>query len=107
MRRFAKPALTLFLAALLLSGCDGLGMQETTEPTKVERISMMVDENTILDMERDYPDLKYADLSGSECYQAIAAYAARNPQVQVRYLVRLGAMAAAPDAQSLAGAGGL
>lgn len=101
MRRFAKPALTLFLAALLLSGCDGLGMQETTEPTKVERISMTVDENTILDMERDYPDLKYADLSGSECYQAIAAYAARNPQVQVRYLVRLGAMAAAPDAQSL------
>ena len=68
MRRFAKPALTLFLAALLFSGCDGLGMQETTEPTKVERISMMVDENTIRDMERDYPDLNYADLSGSECY---------------------------------------
>lgn len=103
MRRFVKPLLALLAVMLLLSGCDGLslGTPETTEPTRVERISMVVDENTILDMEREYPDLKYADLTGSECYQAIEAYAARNPQVQVHYLVRLGAMAAAPDAQSL------
>lgn len=103
MRRIVKPLLALLWAALLLSGCGVLnpGARETTEPTAVESISMVVDETTILDMERDYPDLKYADLSGSECYSAIQEYMARNPQVQVRYLVRLGAMAASPDAQSL------
>lgn len=98
-----KKMLLVLLPALLLTGCTLLGSEtpETTEPTRVERISMVVNEETILNLERDYPDLKYADLTGSECYQSIEAYAARNPQVEVKYLVRLGAMAAAPDARSL------
>ena len=102
MKFLAKIVPAACLLALLLCGCDvGLGTAETTEPTKIEAVSMVVDEQTLLEMEQNYPDLKEANLTGSECYQAIAAYAARNPQVKVTYLVRLGSMGAAPDAESL------
>lgn len=102
MKYSLKLILAVSLAALLLCGCEGgIGLAETTEAPKIERITMVVDERSILDLEQNYPDLKEADLTGSACYQAIEAYAARNPQVKVTYLVRLGTMAAAPDAQSL------
>lgn len=92
--------LSALVAAVLLTGCDA-GASKATTPPAVRQISMVVDEQTILDLEQNYPDLEEANLTGSECYQAIQAYAARNPQVKVTYLVRLGTMAASPDAQSL------
>lgn len=102
MKFLAKFVPAACLVGLLLCGCDvGPGAVETTEAAKIESISMVVDEQSILEVEKNYPDLKQANLTGSECYQAIAAYAARNPQVQVNYLVRLGTMGAAPDAESL------
>ena len=87
------------LTAALLSGC-GMNAPAATQPP-VRQISMVVDEQSILDLEQNYPDLEEVNLTGSECYQAIRDYAARNPQVKVTYLVRLGSMAASPDAKSL------
>lgn len=100
MHQQKRLYLAALLAALLLCGC-GKEELKATKPEPVRQISMVVDEGTILDLEQNYPDLEEANLTGSECYQAIQAYAARNPQVKVTYLVRLGAMAATPDARSL------
>ncbi|MGM9605266.1 MAG: hypothetical protein ACI3XG_09380 [Faecousia sp.] len=102
MKLVAKTAMAALLA-LLLCGCgrEALPIAETTTEPKVERIAMVVTEQSLLELEQNYPDLVEADLTGSECYGAIQAYAARNPQVQVHYLVRLGSTAAAPDAAAL------
>ena len=96
-------ALLALLAAALLCGCgkESLPFTETTTQPRVERIAQVVTEQSLLELEQNYPDLLEADFTGSECYDAIRAYAARHPQVKVRYLVRLGTMAAEPDAQAL------
>lgn len=88
------------LLALLLCGCSREGPEAASGP-QVERVAMVVTEESLLELERNYPDLTEADFTGSECYDAIRAYAARNPQVRVRYLVRLGDTAAEPEAQAL------
>ena len=76
MKFLAKFVPAACLVGLLLCGCDvGPGAVETTEAAKIESISMVVDEQSILELEKNYPDLKQANLTGSECYQAIAAYA--------------------------------
>lgn len=102
MKLIVKAAMAALLAALLC-GCGkiALPIAETTTEPKVERITAVVTEQSLLELERDFPDLVEADFTGSECYDAIRAYAARNPQVTVHYLVRLGAMAAAPEATAL------
>ena len=102
MKLIVKAAMAALLAALLC-GCGKieLPIAETTTEPKVERITTVVTEQSLLELERDFPDLVEADLTGSECYDAIRAYAARNPQVTVHYLVRLGEMAASPDATAL------
>ena len=102
MKLFGKILLVCCFAAVLLCGCDmGIGAVETTEPTRMESLTTVVDEQTIMELEQNYPDLKEVNLTGSECYQAIMDYAERNPQVKVTYLVRLGTMAASPDAEYL------
>ncbi len=103
MRSWSKIILITLLVALLLSGCGmgALGATAPTEATAVEKMAAVVDESGLLALEQNYPGLKELDLTGSECYSAIQSYAARNPQVQVRYYVRLGKMAAPPDATAL------
>lgn len=98
MKLVAKTALSVLLVQLLC-GCAQV-VPEPTQP-KVERVNMVVTEQMLLDFEQNYPDLVEADFTGSECYDAIRAYAARNPQVKVRYLVRLGSTGADPDAEVL------
>ena len=102
MRLVAKTLLAALLA-LLLCGCGREASQPTETATvpKVERITQVVTEQSLLELEQNYRDLVEADFTGSECYDAIEAYAARNPQVRVRYLVRLGTTAAEPDAAAL------
>ncbi len=101
MRLFIKTVLAALLAALLLCGCEGgILPQETTEPP-VLRIAQVVTEQSLLELELLYPQLQEADFTGSECYDAIESYISRNPQVKVRYAVRLGNTAAAPDAETL------
>lgn len=101
MRLFIKTVLAALLAVVLLCGCEGgILPRETTEPP-VLRIAQVVTEQSLLELEQLYPQLQEADFTGSECYDAIESYIRRNPQVKVRYAVRLGNTAAAPDAQSL------
>lgn len=87
------------LLGLLLCGCAQIQL-EPTQP-KVERVTMVVTEESLLELEQNCPDLVEANFTGSECYDAIRAYAARHPQVTVRYLVRLGDMGADPEAEAL------
>ena len=101
--KLVSKAILAALAALLLCGCGRNAPQrtETTTEPKVERIAQVVTEQSLLELEQNYPDLLEADFTGSECYDAIEAYATRNPQVRVRYLVRLGSTAVEPDAAAL------
>lgn len=102
MKLVVKTAMALLLA-VLLCGCgkESLPFVETTTEPRVEQITAVVTEQSLLELEQNYPYLVEADFTGSECYDAIRAYAARNPQVRVRYLVRLGETAAEPEAQAL------
>lgn len=101
MKLLAK-FLPMALLLVLLCGCgpESTPTEAATEP-RVERIAQVVTEQSLLEIEQNYPDLLEADFTGSECYDAIEGYISRNPQVQVRYLVRLGTMAAEPNATGL------
>ena len=90
------------LLLILLSGCGQLSAPtETTTEPRVERIAQVVTEQSLLEIEQSCPDLLEADFTGSECYEAMEGFARRNPQIRVRYLVRLGTMAAEPDVTAL------
>lgn len=101
MRLFIKTVLAALLAAAVLCGCEGGILPEETTQPPVLQIAQVVTEQSLLELEQLYPQLQEADFTGSECYAAIESYARRNPQVRVRYAVRLGNTAAAPDAESL------
>ena len=55
----------------------------------MEEITAVLDARGIAELER-YPNLRRLDLSGSEDYEAILAYAESHPQVELRYTVDLG-----------------
>lgn len=93
------------LVLLCLTGCalPGGGEEETTEEVteetvpettvdpriEVKDLTMVVTDADILQLE-DYPNLRSADLSGSECYTAIIVYAQNHPEVDVTYTVDFG-----------------
>lgn len=78
---------------ILLAGCQNTPAEPTTTaPTTeppVTHLSLTVTEDTILQLEQ-YPSLKTLDLTGSTCYDAIAAYMRKHPSVDVTYTVDLG-----------------
>ncbi len=78
-----KMLACILLAVLLLcfAGCARENQQE--------HLQLVVTADSISQLE-DYPNLKSVDLSGSTCYEAIAAYMAAHPEVQVSYTVALG-----------------
>ena len=88
--------------AMLLAGCGRETVPETTAPTteSVQSVRMVVTEDTIGELEA-YPDLKQADLSGSDCYEAIVQYQKRHPEVEVRYDVAFGSTRVSWDAKDL------
>lgn len=55
----------------------------------VTEYAMIVTAENISQLE-NYPNLQYADLRGSTCYEAIAAYMKAHPQVTVRYNITVG-----------------
>ena len=81
---------TLLICALLLAlaGC-GQSHEGSQDPKEVTELTMVVDENSISKL-ADYPNLKKVDLTGSTCYEAMAAYAAAHPEVEVIYSVSVG-----------------
>ena len=62
---------------------------ETTSPYEVEALKIVVTESDIRQLE-DYPNLKNLDLTGSDCYAAIARYRKFHPEVAITYTVSLG-----------------
>lgn len=94
MRKRELIAVCMLLIFVLLAGCQNTPAEPTTtapaetEPP-VEQLSVVVTEDTIGLLEQ-YPALKKLDLSGSTCYDAIAAYMQKHPAVEVTYTVTLG-----------------
>ncbi len=95
MKNLRKYTLCLVLAIvtlLALTGCNGEGSQpESTIDPKigVEQLSIVVTAENISELDT-YPDLKEVDLTGSTCYEAIAAYIRSHPGMTVHYDVALG-----------------
>lgn len=102
------PTMALCLALGLLLGFHGyraqqeqkteeaLRLQEQGEEEQrlaalsaVEEFTGVLDADGLAELER-YPNLRRADLSGSEDYAAILAYMERHPLVEVLYTVDLG-----------------
>lgn len=94
--------IALMCLAMLLAGCGRETVPETTAPTteSVQSVRRVVTEDTIGELEA-YPDLKQADLSGSDCYEAIVQYQKRHPEVEVRYDVAFGSTRVSWDAKDL------
>lgn len=100
----------LFSAVLALlltfSGCTTHPAVESTAPETFpdESLTLVVTQDTIEQLEA-YPHLKTADLTGSTCYEAMAAYAAAHPEVDVIYTVPLGSktVSSKTDALTLTG----
>ena len=85
-------ALLAFAIMLGMVGCGKAPNDEDskeTDPKSVTEVTMVVDENTISKLD-NYPSLKKADLTGSTCYAALAAYAKAHPEVEVIYTVSVG-----------------
>lgn len=103
MKKVFTLAAVAALTALLLCGCELIPTPQKPPETQppVERVAMVVTEESLAGFAQQYPALKEADFRGSTCYEAIGRYQAANPQVQVLYTVSLGGMEAAPDVQSL------
>lgn len=95
----------LFIAAalLMLAGCareEEVLPTETTQPPKIEKLTQVVTESNIGDLE-NYPDLKQVNLCGSTCYDLILQYQQEHPKVEVIYSVDLGSRAAVSGTKHL------
>ena len=99
-----KKIAILGLACLMLfSGCGKESASSTAPSAAVsaqEEVTMVVTEDTIGALD-GYPNLRRADLTGSTCYAAIAAYAREHPDVEVLYTVDLGGTQVSSTAQEL------
>ena len=87
LRKFAFTLAALLLLALCLAGCetnDAIGIK-----TDAEELTLIVEAEDFEWLE-DYTHLKKLNLNGSTCYDAIEAYIAAHPNVDVTYTVALG-----------------
>ena len=93
-KRLLLTALLVCALLLALAGCGKEPQEDPklTDPEVITELTMVVDENTITQLD-SYPQLKKADLTGSTCYEALAAYAATHPNIQVIYTVDVGGSA--------------
>lgn len=84
-----KQKLVMLLGALMLMcSLSGCFVKELYDNYKTESVTMTVTEETIVELE-DFPNLLTADLSGSTCYDAIEAYKAAHPEVEVTYTIKV------------------
>ena len=73
---------------------------------QVTEVTQVVTEESIRELTR-YHSLEKADLSGSDCYEAIFAYAEAHPDVDVTYTVPLGDAVISSKASSATVSGGV
>lgn len=83
-----KKLLMLLCALMLMCSLSGCFVKELYDNYKTESVTMTVTEETIIELE-DFPNLLTADLSGSTCYDAIEAYKAAHPEVEVTYTIKV------------------
>ena len=94
-KTFCLLAALILVFGLLSAGCGSDGPaaapseSEPTEQVHTEEALTAVMTAEELNSLDDYPNLKQLDLSGSTCYDAILAYIASHPQVQVTYTVSI------------------
>lgn len=106
MNKPVWTGLVLLLCALLcLSGCAAqaaLEDVETEAPTEdpkllVSEYRLVAADGAELEILDQFPNLRKVDLSGSTCYEAIAAYQSSHPQVEVTYNVQIGEVTYSPE----------
>ena len=83
-----KKLITLLLAVAMMYCLSGCFVKTLYENYKTEHVTVVVTEEDIMQLE-DYPNLLSADLSGSTCYDAIEAYKAEHPEVEVTYTIKV------------------
>lgn len=84
-----KLLITALLVCALLLTLAGCNSGKPTDPKDVRELTMVVNADSISQL-ADYPNLEKVDLTGSTCYEAMAAYAAAHPDVEVIYTVAVG-----------------
>lgn len=91
-KKLSLCLLTALMALCLLAGCGEEPAEPTPTPTPepVTELAIVVDEAGLAALDSEYPELEKLDLSGSICYDAIEAYIASHPDVEVIYTVSLG-----------------
>lgn len=95
MKHWKGFFLCLLLGAMLLSGCARNDDPAPTVPNtrwaqkKAEALTLVVTEADFENIEK-CENLRYLDVTGSTCYDAILRYMDTHPQVDVRYAVAMG-----------------
>lgn len=94
MKKLIRMSALILMVLFLLTACF--------DPNKgITDLALVVTADDIVQLD-EYPDLQKADLTGSDCYEAIEAYIAAHPEIDVAYTVSLGGIDVAPDVSSLA-----
>lgn len=88
LRKLLSPLLICLLCMLLLSACgeEKVEFQGEKLLESTESITAVLGAEELAQLDR-FPALKSVDLSGSDCYEEILAWAEAHPQVSVRYTV--------------------
>ncbi len=88
-RKLILAAVLLVAAVLVFTACDMQLPGADNDKKNVRELTLVVTEEDISQLE-EYPNLKRVDLSGSTCYEAIAAYMKAHPDVDVTFTVDVG-----------------
>ena len=88
-RKLILAAVFLVAAVLVFTACDMQLPGTNGDKKNVRELTMVVTAENISQLE-EYPNLKRLDLSGSTCYEAIAAYMKSHPDVDVTFTVDMG-----------------
>lgn len=95
----------MLLSLCLLSACGEKEPEVTPTPTPeptpepITELAIVVSEDELASLDKEYPELEKLDLSGSTCYDAIEEYIAAHPEVEVTYYIDLGGSVQIPNTE--------
>ena len=93
MKKTLRFLLVLAVAAAMMLGLSACVAEPepTTDPNlEVLELTLQLEDAAAISQLEQYPNLQKVDLTGSDCYAAIADYIATHPQVAVTYDVAIG-----------------